>query len=131
MINKDITPEENTTPEGEAEVSTPVETEAPAENTRPSREQGEGGERPQREGGYNRGRGGPGAQRRRKKVCIYCTDKNETIDYKAAYKLKKFVTERGKILPRRVTGTCAAHQRAVTTAIKTARHMALMPYTSD
>ena len=126
MIEKDIASEETTSTEAET-TTAPAEA-APAE-TRPTREQS--GERPPRpEGGYNR-RGGPGGQRRRKKVCLYCTEKNETIDYKSAYKLKKFVTERGKVLPRRVTGTCALHQRAVTTAIKTARHMALMPYTSD
>ena len=61
---------------------------------------------------------------RRRKVCQFCADKTEAIDYKNAEKLKKFVTERGKILPKRVTGTCAKHQREVTTAIKRARVMA-------
>ncbi len=70
--------------------------------------------------------------RRRKKVCIFCADKaNAEIDYKDVAKLKKFVSERGKILPRRITGTCAKHQRALTTAVKRARHIALMPYTVE
>ena len=59
------------------------------------------------------------------------TNKAESIDYKDTQKLKKFVSERSKILPRRVTGTCAKHQRMLTTAIKRARHLALLPYTSD
>ena len=68
---------------------------------------------------------------RRKKVCQFCADKTEVIDYKDVDKLKKYVTERGKILPKRITGTCAEHQRAVTTAIKRARIVALMPYVQD
>ncbi|MGI6751749.1 MAG: 30S ribosomal protein S18 [Anaerovoracaceae bacterium] len=68
---------------------------------------------------------------RRRKVCQFCADKSETIDYKEVEKLKKYVTERGKILPKRITGTCAVHQRAVTTAIKRARVVALLPYTAD
>lgn len=68
---------------------------------------------------------------RRKKVCQFCADKTETIDYKDVEKLKKYVTERGKILPKRITGTCAVHQREVTTAIKRARIVALLPYTAD
>ena len=67
--------------------------------------------------------------RRRKKVCIFCGEKAQEISYKDVATLKKYVSERGKILPRRITGTCAKHQRAVTTAIKRARHIALMPYT--
>ena len=70
--------------------------------------------------------------RRRKKVCAFCADKEfKYVDYKDTAKLKKFISERGKILPRRVTGTCAKHQRALTSAIKRARHVALMPYTTD
>jgi small subunit ribosomal protein S18 len=70
--------------------------------------------------------------RRRKKVCVFCADKNHTvIDYKDINKLKRYVSERGKILPRRITGNCAKHQRALTVAIKRARHIALMPYTVD
>ena len=68
---------------------------------------------------------------RRKKVCQCCADKTETIDYKDVEKLKKYVTERGKILPKRITGTCAIHQREVTRAIKRARIVALLPYTAD
>ena len=68
---------------------------------------------------------------RRKKVCQFCADKTETIDYKDVKKLKKYVTERGKILPKRITGTCAIHQREVTRAIKRARIVALLPYTAD
>ena len=67
---------------------------------------------------------------RRKKVCVFC-GKDNVIDYKDTAKLKKYVSERGKILPRRITGTCAKHQRALTVAIKRARHVALMPYVQD
>lgn len=69
--------------------------------------------------------------RRRKKVCVFCADKNAVIDYKDVNKLKRYVSERGKILPRRITGNCAKHQRALTVAIKRARHIALMPYTVE
>ena len=71
-----------------------------------------------------------GGMRRRKKVCVFC-GKDNTIDYKDTAKLKKYVSERGKILPRRTTGTCAKHQRALTVAVKRARHVALMPYTVE
>ena len=66
-----------------------------------------------------------------KKVCAFCVDKAEYIDYKDVAKLKKYVTERGKILPRRISGNCAKHQRALTVAIKRARVMALLPYTTE
>ena len=69
--------------------------------------------------------------RRRKKVCVFCADTTSAIDYKDVNKLKRYVSERGKILPRRITGNCAKHQRALTVAIKRARHIALMPYTLD
>ncbi|MCR5514830.1 MAG: 30S ribosomal protein S18 [Lachnospira sp.] len=69
--------------------------------------------------------------RRRKKVCAFCSDSNNVIDYKDAAKLKKYISERGKILPRRITGNCAKHQRALTVAIKRARHLALLPYSLD
>ena len=70
--------------------------------------------------------------RRRKKVCVFCADKtNAGIDYKDVNKLKRYVSERGKILPRRITGNCAKHQRALTVAVKRARHVALMPYSLD
>ena len=72
-----------------------------------------------------------GPRKSRKKVCQFCVEKAEVIDYKDVSKLRKFVSERSKILPRRVTGTCAKHQRELTTAIKRARHLALLPYSSD
>ena len=67
----------------------------------------------------------------RRKVCSFCVDKVECMDYKDVNKLNKFTSDRAKILPRRVTGTCAKHQRELTTAIKRARQIALLPYTSD
>lgn len=76
-------------------------------------------------------RNGRQAKRPRKKVCMFCVDRAEKIDYKDVGKLRKCMTERGKILPRRVTGTCAAHQRELTKAIKRARHVALLPYTAE
>lgn len=69
--------------------------------------------------------------RPKKRVCAFCAEKVEHIDYKDVAKLRKYITERGKILPRRVTGTCAKHQRMVTLAIKRARQVALLPYTAD
>ncbi|MGI6177318.1 MAG: 30S ribosomal protein S18 [Eubacterium sp.] len=72
-----------------------------------------------------------GGGARRRKVCQFCADKTKKIDYKDVDMLKKFVTERGKILPRRVTGTCAVHQRDITTAVKRARTVALLPYDAD
>ena len=69
--------------------------------------------------------------RKKKKVCQFCADKVGHIDYKDTARLRKYVTERAKILPRRVTGTCAAHQRELTTAIKRARYVALLPYVAD
>ena len=82
-------------------------------------------ERPERD---NR-RGG--ARKGRKKVCSFCVDKVDCIDYKDVATLKKYVSERGKILPRRITGNCAKHQRALTVAIKRARHLAMMPYVCE
>lgn len=70
-------------------------------------------------------------KRSRKKVCMFCVDRAEKIDYKDVAKLRKCMTERAKILPRRVTGTCAYHQRELTSAIKRARHVALLPYTAE
>jgi len=67
----------------------------------------------------------------RRKVCAFCVDKVTEIDYKDTAKLRKFISERAKILPRRVTGTCAKHQRQLTSAIKRARVIALLPYVSD
>ena len=79
---------------------------------------------------YERNNGRPNRKGRRK-VCTFCVEKAEYIDYKDVNKLRKFTSERSKILPRRVTGTCAKHQRELTTAIKRARQIALLPYTSD
>ncbi len=67
----------------------------------------------------------------RRKVCQFCVDKVEEIDYKDVAKLRRYVSERAKILPRRISGNCAKHQRQLTTAIKRARHIALLPYSSD
>ena len=67
----------------------------------------------------------------RRKVCSFCVDKVDHIDYKDAAKLRRFTTERGKILPRRISGNCAKHQRQVTLAIKRARNIALLPLTAE
>ena len=74
----------------------------------------------------------PGRYRRvRRKVCAFCVEKTEDIDYKQHQRLRKFIADRGKILPRRTTGTCAHHQRALAHAIKRAREVALLPYTAE
>ncbi|MBQ9881751.1 MAG: 30S ribosomal protein S18 [Synergistes sp.] len=70
-------------------------------------------------------------RKHRPKVCHFCVEKVDHIDYKEVDKLKRYITERSKIIPRRVTGTCAKHQRQLTRAIKRARLIALIPYTSD
>ena len=77
----------------------------------------------------DRAAGGRG--RKRKKVCSFCVDKVDHIDYKETAKVRRFLSERAKILPRRTTGTCAKHQRQLTEAIKRARHIALLPYITD
>ena len=69
--------------------------------------------------------------KRRKKVCAFCADKVDYIDYKDTVRIRKNLSERAKILPRRVTGTCARHQRQLTIAVKRARHLALIPYITD
>ena len=71
------------------------------------------------------------AKRAKKKVCVFCVDKVEHIDYKDTAKLRRYVTERGKIVPRRISGNCAKHQRQLTTAIKRARHIALLPFVAE
>ena len=70
-------------------------------------------------------------RRPKRRGCAFCADKVDTIDYKDVFKLRKYITERGKILPRRISGNCAKHQRQVTTAIKRARHIALLPYSAE
>jgi small subunit ribosomal protein S18 len=89
---------------------------------------GGGGDRGDRgDRGMGDERGGRGFGRR--KVCRYCADKNLKVDYKNATELKYFITERGKIVPRRISGNCAKHQREVATAIKRSRNVALLPFT--
>ena len=73
----------------------------------------------------------PRGNRKRRKVCAFCVDKVECIDYKDTAKLKRYMSERSKILPRRTTGTCAMHQRQLTEAIKRARQIALLPYVTE
>jgi small subunit ribosomal protein S18 len=70
-------------------------------------------------------------KRKKRRLCTFCADKVENIDYKDIPKLRRYITERGKILPRRITGNCAIHQRDLTTAIKRARVIALLPYTAE
>jgi small subunit ribosomal protein S18 len=69
--------------------------------------------------------------KKKRRVCNFCIDKVETVDYKEVGRLRKYITERGKILPRRISGNCAHHQRQLTIAIKRARQVALLPYSSD
>ena len=107
---------------------TPVPAAPVAERApRPERPAGErterpAGDRPERPNFRNR---------RRRKVCQFCTAKVQSIDYKDTAKLRNLISERGKILPRRMTGTCAPHQRALGTAIKRARQIALLPYIAE
>ena len=94
---------------------------------------------PRSGGGSDRRDGGPGGQQggkkkffyRRKRVCKFCVEKLEYIDYKDVKTLQQFIPERGKILPRRISGTCALHQRKLQNAIKRARIAALLPFTAD
>jgi len=73
----------------------------------------------------------PDFDRRRRKVCAFCLEHTEHIDYKEVTRLRRYLSDRGKILPRRMTGTCARHQRTLTIALKRARHIALLPFQSD
>ena len=75
--------------------------------------------------------GGRGGRKGRRQVCQFCVDKIDSIDYKDVARLRRFMSERAKILPRRVTGTCARHQRDLTVAIKRARQIALLPFVSE
>lgn len=70
-------------------------------------------------------------ERKRKKTCRFCEDESKVIDYKDERLLRRFITDRGKIIPRRITGNCARHQREITIAIKRARHIALLPFTTE
>ncbi len=81
--------------------------------------------------GYDRGEGKGRMRRAKRKICAFCVDKVTDIDYKETMKVRKYVSEKGKILPRRISGCCAKHQRQLTLAIKRARHVALLPYTTD
>ncbi len=74
---------------------------------------------------------GPGGRRPRRKVCTFCVDKVQRIDFKDVGRIRRYISERGKIDPRRKSGTCAKHQRMLTAALKRARHMAMLPYTAD
>jgi small subunit ribosomal protein S18 len=87
-----------------------------------SSRQGQRGTSPQR---------GAAGQVRKKRTCRFCDNKEDYIDYKAEKKLQRFVSEQGRIIPKRITGTCAKHQRMLVTAIKRARHLALLPFVSD
>ncbi len=83
-------------------------------------------------GREDRGDRGPrGNRKSRKKVCSFCIDRVYNIDYKDVPRLRRYLSERGKIVPRRVTGTCARHQRQLTIAIKRARHIAFLPFVSE
>ncbi|AGK99565.1 30S ribosomal protein S18 [Clostridium pasteurianum] len=76
-------------------------------------------------------KGGPRGRRMKRKVCSFCMDKADHIDYKDINKLRKYITERGKILPRRISGNCAKHQRMLTESIKRSRNIALLPFTTE
>lgn len=69
--------------------------------------------------------------KKKRRVCAFCVDKIESVDYKDVSRLRRYITERGKILPRRISGNCANHQRQLTVAIKRTRQIALLPYTTE
>lgn len=103
------------------------ESEKPGSDRGDRAERGDRGDRGDRGGREEGGRGGRGFGRR--KVCRFCAEKTLKVDFKDANTLKYYVTERGKIIPRRISGNCAKHQRQVATAIKRARMVAMLPYT--
>jgi small subunit ribosomal protein S18 len=103
-------------------------TDRPAGPRPPRRDGPPGGPR---EGGRSYGGGPAGLRRPRRKVCTFCVDKVQRIDYKDVGRIRRYISDRGKIDPRRKSGTCAKHQRMLTTALKRARHMALLPYTAE
>jgi len=120
-LTNEVSESEQTAPAAPA----PADSAPPRPEGRPEERPGGPGRRPG--GGGGRGRFGGG----RRKVCAFCVDKIDVIDYKDPVKLRRFISERGKIEPRRKTGTCARHQRRLTLSIKRARHLALLPYTAD
>src|SRR6266446_1075668 len=110
---------------------TPDRSAAPLPPYRP-REGGSGDRDRDRDRGGGRSFGGPpGMRRPRRKVCTFCVDKVQRIDYKDVGRIRRYISDRGKIDPRRKSGTCAKHQRMLTTALKRARLMAMLPYTAD
>lgn len=119
---------DNPTSEGRPERSERPERSDRGDGPRGGGDRDRGGDRGDR--GDRRGGGGPGGPRRfrRGKVCTWCIDKAIYIDYKDLERLRRHLSDRGKILPRRITGACADHQRMVTSAIKRARNVALIPY---
>lgn len=112
---------ENVAPQAAQPEAAAAPAPAPAAPTSPAPYEGQQSRRP-----------APGGRRfTRRKVCQFCADKMDYIDYKDTKRIRKFMTERGKILPRRITGNCATHQRALTNAIKRARVVALVPFKSE
>lgn len=110
------------------ETTAPAAGPAPAGDAAPAEGQSSYGDRrPRRDGA----RGGPRDFRSRRKVCVFCVSKVKEIDYKDTAQLRRFISDRGKIEPRRKSGTCAKHQRRLSTALKRARFMALLPYTGE
>ena len=104
------------------------------ERSGPRRDGGRSGGGSRDRGGDDRGGDRPrygGARRPRRKVCAFCVDKVQKIDFKEVGRIRRYISDRGKIDPRRKSGTCAKHQRMLTAALKRARHMALLPYTAD
>ncbi len=102
---------------------------ADEERVRPPRGEGGGDDGDDRRGGMRGGRGG--RNMRRPRLCIACAEGVKVLDYKQADTLRRYVTDRGKIKPRRQTGMCARHQRALATSIKRARHLAMLPFIGD
>jgi small subunit ribosomal protein S18 len=105
------------------------------QETPPASDRAGGPRGPRRDGppgaGGGRYGGPPGLRRPRRKVCTFCVDKVQRIDYKDVGRIRRYISDRGKIDPRRKSGTCAKHQRMLTAALKRARHMAMLPYTAD
>jgi small subunit ribosomal protein S18 len=129
-LTTDVSETEQQSPAApEAQAFAPPRSFAPSGDGGPGRSEERGSAPFRRPGGGGGGGGGRGRFGRRK-VCAFCVDKIDHIDYKEAHKLRRFLSERGKIEPRRKTGTCARHQRKLTLAIKRARHIAILPYTA-